>query len=200
MGKVKVNSGLASIIVLASLFAGWQTLLIVVALLLLFCDIDDKVKGIIVKVVSFYVAIALVSLGWGLIVDLVDLIIDSLNKLIGVVNGYLDYANRIDISKLTSYVLNPVKSLVDIADGVISYLLVFARFAFIITTLGNKQVKENPIIKKINEFVQKVVTFINNVDMGNTAPVNPAPVAQTPIAQAPVAPTTESDSISNTNA
>lgn len=184
MGKVKVNSGLASIIVLASLFSGWQTLLIVVALLLLFCDIDDKVKGTIVKVVSFYAAIALVSLGWGLITDLVDLVIDSLNKLIGVVNGYLDYSNRIDISKLTLYVLNPINSLVDIADGIISYLLVFAKFAFIIATLGNKQVKENPVVKKINEFVAKVVTYINNMDMSASAPASVAP-ASSPVAPAP---------------
>lgn len=199
MGKVKVNSGLASVIVLASLFAGWQTLLIVVALLLLFCDMDEKVKGIIVKVVSFYAALALVSLGWGLITDLVDLIIESLDKLIAVVNGYLDYANRIDITKLTAYVLNPVSSLVDIADGIISYLLVFAKFAFIIAVLGNKQVKENPIIKKINEFVEKVVAFINNIEIGNVAQGTPTSVATNPapVAQAQVA---ETETTTNINA
>lgn len=199
MGKVKVNSGLASVIVLASLFAGWQTLLIVVALLLLFCDMDEKVKGIIVKVVSFYAALALVSLGWGLITDLVDLIIESLDKLIAVVNGYLDYANRIDITKLSVYVLNPVSSLVDIADGIISYLLVFAKFAFIIAVLGNKQVKENPIIKKINEFVEKVVAFINNIEVGNVAQETPATVAPNPapVAQAQVA---ETETTTNINA
>ncbi|MBO5475218.1 MAG: hypothetical protein J5982_01780 [Bacilli bacterium] len=199
MGKVKVNSGLASVIVLASLFAGWQTLLIVVALLLLFCDMDEKVKGIIVKVVSFYAALALVSLGWGLITDLVDLIIESLDKLIAVVNGYLDYANRIDITKLTAYVLNPVSSLVDIADGIISYLLVFAKFAFIIAVLGNKQVKENPIIKKINEFVEKVVAFINNIEVGNVAQETPTSVATNPapVAQAQVA---ETETTTNINA
>lgn len=199
MGKVKVNSGLASVIVLASLFAGWQTLLIVVALLLLFCDMDEKVKGIIVKVVSFYAALALVSLGWGLITDLVDLIIESLDKLIAVVNGYLDYANRIDITKLTAYVLNPVSSLVDIADGIISYLLVFAKFAFIIAVLGNKQVKENPIIKKINEFVEKVVAFINNIEVGNVAQETPTSVAtnSAPVAQAQVA---ETETTTNINA
>lgn len=199
MGKVKVNSGLASVIVLASLFAGWQTLLIVVALLLLFCDMDEKVKGIIVKVVSFYAALALVSLGWGLITDLVDLIIESLDKLIAVVNGYLDYANRIDITKLSVYVLNPVSSLVDIADGIISYLLVFAKFAFIIAVLGNKQVKENPIIKKINEFVEKVVAFINNIEVGNVAQETPTSVAtnSAPVAQAQVA---ETETTTNINA
>lgn len=199
MGKVKVNSGLASVIVLASLFAGWQTLLIVVALLLLFCDMDEKVKGIIVKVVSFYAALALVSLGWGLITDLVDLIIESLDKLIAVVNGYLDYANRIDITKLSVYVLNPVSSLVDIADGIISYLLVFAKFAFIIAVLGNKQVKENPIIKKINEFVEKVVAFINNIEVGNVAQETPTSVATNPapVAQAQVA---ETETTTNINA
>ena len=199
MGKVKVNSGLASVIVLASLFAGWQTLLIVVALLLLFCDMDEKVKGIIVKVVSFYAALALVSLGWGLITDLVDLIIESLDKLIAVVNGYLDYANRIDITKLSVYVLNPVSSLVDIADGIISYLLVFAKFAFIIAVLGNKQVKENPIIKKINEFVEKVVAFINNIEVGNVAQETPTSVATNPapVVQAQVA---ETETTTNINA
>jgi hypothetical protein len=178
MGKVKVNSGLASIIVLASLFAGWQTLLIVVTLLLLFCDIDDKLKDIIIKVVAFFAGIALVTLGWDLIVDLVSLVISTINNLVSLINNYLEYQNQISIVKLTTYLLNPIKTIVDIADGIITYLLTFAKFAFIVATLANKNVKENAIIKKINEFVSKIVTFVNNLDLG-TAVSQQAPVQPT---------------------
>ena len=41
MSKVKINSGLAAIMVIGGFIAGWQTMLIVCALLLLFAEIDE---------------------------------------------------------------------------------------------------------------------------------------------------------------
>ena len=48
MNKLKINNGLAAIILLASLFAGWQTLLLAVILMLIFCEVNDKVRNLMV--------------------------------------------------------------------------------------------------------------------------------------------------------
>ena len=165
MNKIKLNLGLASIILLACLFSGWATLLTVTVLILLFCDVDDKIKNIAIKVVAFYAGITLVSMAWGLIYDGVELLVGSLDKLIATINCYLEYPNLIDITKLKTYVITPITNLLSIADGIIDYLLVFAKFAFIIATLANKAIKENIVIKKINEYVAKIVEYINSLDV-----------------------------------
>ena len=178
MSKIKLNPGLASIILLACLFSGWSTLLTVSVLMLLFCEVDDKIKGIAVKVIAFYAGITLVSMAWGLIYDGVDLIVNSIDKLIATINCYLEYPNLIDITKLKLYLISPVQNLLSIADGAIAYLLVFAKFGFIIATLGNKAVKENIVVKKINEFVAKVVNYINSIDVPAQQPVQQAQPVQ----------------------
>ena len=44
MNKVKISSGLASVLLLACLFAGWQTMLLVALLMFVFCEVEDKVN------------------------------------------------------------------------------------------------------------------------------------------------------------
>lgn len=183
MSKIKLNPGLAAVILLACLFSGWATLLTVTVLMLLFCEVDDKVKSVAVKVIAFYAGITLVSMAWGLIYDGIDLVIGSIDKLVATINCYLEYPNLIDLSKLNAYLFTPIKNLAGIANSVIGYMLVFAKFGFIIATLANKAVKENFIVKKINDFVAKIVNYINTLDV----PVQPAqpvqPTQNTPVGQ-----------------
>ena len=61
MNKLKINNGLAAIILLASLFAGWQTLLLAVILMLIFCEVNDKVRNLMVNVIAFLVGLTLIS-------------------------------------------------------------------------------------------------------------------------------------------
>mgnify|MGYP004658218777 CR=1 FL=1 len=51
MGKVKINNNLAALMLVASIFAGWGTLMIVTILMIIFCDLNDKIKQIIDKVI-----------------------------------------------------------------------------------------------------------------------------------------------------
>lgn len=167
MSKVKINPGLAAVMLVASLFAGWGTLLMVTVLMLIFCDMEDKVKSVIVRVVSFYIGLTLLSMAWGLIYDGIDLVIDAIAKLVDTINSYLTYPNIIDITKLKAYLFTPVSNIADIANSVIGYLIVFAKFAFIVSIVAGKAAKETFVTKKINEYVAKVVNYINSVDMTN---------------------------------
>lgn len=194
MTKLKINSGLASIIVLASLFAGWQTLLLVVLFILLFCEIDDTIKGIIVKVVSFFVALTLFSTIWSIITDMFPIVVSSFNKFMGIIEGYMD--KPIDLSKVNAYLFNPIESIISIADSIVQYVLVIVKFMFIISVLANKVMKDNFITKFINKYVDKVVSFVNGIDLGKIDINNPkapsVPIRPTPV---PVASANESISL-----
>jgi len=98
MNKIKLSSGLASILLVVSFFLGWQSLLTLVVLMLAFVEMNDGIKQTMVRVLSFFVGLTIVTLGWDLITSGVDVIMVSIDKLVGIINGYLD--SPMDISKL----------------------------------------------------------------------------------------------------
>lgn len=162
--KIKINSGLASIILLACVFSGWETLLIVTVLILLFCETDKNIKDIATKVISFYAALFLITWGWDLINQGITLIINSLVTVIKVFNTYFGSKILININAIQKYFSNPVTKILGIANDTVKYLLFFAKFSFVIAVLANKELKENIIVKKINDYVTKIVNFINTFD------------------------------------
>ena len=102
MSKLKIKPGLIGILLLASLFAGWETLLIVTVLILLFCEMNDTIKKIMVSVISFFIGYTLVSLLWQIISDGIGVVIYAFNQFIEFLNYYL--TTSIDVSKLTNYI------------------------------------------------------------------------------------------------
>lgn len=168
MNRISIKPGLAALIVVASMFAGWQTLLIVCALMLLFCELDEKVKNIMVSVIAFTAGLALFSLVWGLIVDGAGLVTKTLNDLVSVVNSYLSVDSKIDITKLQSYLLNPINTLVSIANNIVTYLITFVKFGFIISILTGKKQNDNFFVIKVNEFVNKFTNYVNVNNNENT--------------------------------
>ena len=163
MSKVKLNPGLIGIVLLTSLFAGWETLLIVTALILIFCEVDDKIKSLIVKVVAFFAGLALVTMAWNLIVNGINVIFTGIDDFINIINSYLGYGNQVNVASFNSYLVNPIKYVLDIADKVMQFLFTFVKFAFIVAVLNNKPAKENFVMKKVNQFVDKAVSYVNSL-------------------------------------
>ena len=163
MSKLKIKPGLIGILLLASLFAGWETLLIVTVLILLFCEMNDTIKKIMVSVISFFIGYTLVSLLWQIISDGIGVVIYAFNQFIEFLNYYL--TTSIDVSKLTNYVLNPIQNVISTLNEVITYLLIIAKFCFIICTLAKKTINI-PIISK---YVNKVLNYINSSDSNDTS-------------------------------
>lgn len=162
MNRIKINIGLAAAIILLSMFAGWQTLLIVTVLMLIFCETDEKFKGIAVRVIAFMAGLALVSYAWDILYEGIKLGISGLNTLIATLNYYLD--DPISITKLNQYLINPVSGVLDFLNSGVTYLLMLAKFGFVVATLSGKAVKENIIVKKINEYVSKVVNYVSTMN------------------------------------
>ena len=162
MNKLKVSTGLASLVLIASIFAGLGTMLTVIALLLLFCEVDN-VKGVIVRVLSFYLGLVLFTTLWGLFVDGYGLVCSTLDGFINnVINSYLD--KPVSILKLHKYLLDPVKSIISICDNIVDFFVVFIKFGFVVSFLEGKVAKENFISKFVNKFVDKAVAFVNGIE------------------------------------
>lgn len=161
MNKVKVSTGLASILLVASIFAGLGTLLTVTALLLVFCEVDN-LKGVIVRVVTFYIGLMLFTTVWSIIVDGYNLVYSTIDNLVAVLNSYLD--KPVSIMKLHQYLLNPIKSILSICDSVVDFFVVIIKFTFVVSFLEGKVAKENFISKFVNKFVDKAVAFVNSIE------------------------------------
>lgn len=167
MTRVKVNLGLAAVMVVASMFAGWQTLLIVSVLLLLFCDLDEKVKTIMVRVITFTAGLALFTMFWNLIVDGLGVATKSLNGVFDFINSFLSVENKIDTSNIQTHLVNPINIAVGIADNIVSFLITLVKFGFIVMVLTGKQAKKNFISEKIDGYVKKFVNYVNNTENAN---------------------------------
>lgn len=162
MTKLKIKPGLIGILLLASIFAGWEALLIVSVLILLFCEMSENIKKIMVSVISFFIGITLISLLWQIISDGVGVVIYTFNQFIDFLNYYL--TSWIDTSKLTNYVFGPIENIISTLDEIITYLLVIAKFCFIIGTLAKKTIN----IPVISKYVNMVLNYINVTDSNET--------------------------------
>ena len=159
MNKLKLSPGLASLILIACLFTGWETMLIVVALMLIFCEIKN-VEDVVIRVLTFFVGLTLFTMLWNLIVDGYSTVYASLQGMENVLNSYLP--KPIDINGLYRYVLTPIKGVIGVLDIIVKYLVVLIKFIFIVSFLTNKTPKENFLTKFINKYVTSAVKYVSN--------------------------------------
>ncbi len=171
MNKLKINNSLAAIILVATLFAGWQTTLLVILLMLIFCELDDKIKNLTTTVIAFSVGLTLVSILWSLIYDGTNLLLNSLATIIDIINRYLSVGNKIDITSLTLKFIEPVKSIFEIGNSGVDLLIMLTKFGFVISIFTGAAMKNNAFTRKVNEYINKALGFINNYGV-NQAPVN----------------------------
>lgn len=162
MSKVKVPAGLAGALLVASFFAGWQTALIVFLLMLIFVEMNDNVKGVMVRVLTFMIGLTLFMMLWNLLQGAYSVVYDTIKDFLGIISSWLE--EPIDVTKLYLYFLDPIKNLIGICDNIVNFLYDLTRFGFIIALLAGKQFKENFFIKWINSFVEKAINFIKNIE------------------------------------
>ncbi len=162
MGKVKINDNLAALMLVASIFAGWGTLMIVTILMVVFCDLNDKIKPLIIKVVSFMAGISLILLGWDLVSSGIDLIFKLFDNIVSIINSYLSYSSKIDLVEFESKFVFPVTTIVSSIGSVIKYLTTFFKFGFIIAIISGKAMKETAWTKKVNSYISKFTNFTNS--------------------------------------
>ena len=192
MNKVKIKTDLASIIVVACLFGGWQTMLLIPLLILIFCEVDDKVKDVMVKVIAFSIGVAIVRLGWSVIYSSGNLLTSALTEIISSTASTL---KLFSIYKVNSYVVSPISKVLSYADRIVSILLSVTELLYVLSILTNKPAKSNPISNFVNKQVTKVINYMNGLDLGFATPaaapvdpVAPAPAVETPVVENPTVP------------
>lgn len=180
MEDSKNYSRVYSLILIVSIFAGWQAMLLVSALLLIFGKVDEDVKKVIITVICFAAGIALFNVFWDLITDGVALVIKAVETIVDFLNSYLD--KPILLLKLRQYLFNPIEIVLGFLTSALSYAITFMRFCFIIALLAGKTMKSNFIFDKINGFVDKFTNFangiFNNQNVQMTQPVQNVQTAQ----------------------
>ncbi len=184
MNKYKISGTVAAILIIGAYFAGWQTMILLGAFLFIFCELDNRVRDLVINVFSFSIAIELVEQFWHLIYKASSLIPNILTKFVGIINHYLDAGNQIDLGKFGDYVIYPIQDIFEICDEVFGYLIIFAFFVYITSLLVGKTNRGLLISGFIAKYITKVFNYVSAYEMPPVAPVAPAPA---PVAPAPVA-------------
>lgn len=157
MKKLKVNENIFALLMFASIFAGWQYLVIVTAFIWAFCETGKSLQNLTVKVIAVFGALAIVDLGWDLIVQGVDMTMGGLNRFFqmlvswGVSGDLVVNANR--------YAFTPIDLLVQIFGSILAFLLLLARLKFICEIIANKNADT---IWPFKGFANKIEAFANN--------------------------------------
>ncbi|MBQ4030242.1 MAG: hypothetical protein II625_00690 [Bacilli bacterium] len=179
MNKIKLTPGVASVILLAAFLGGGTTLFTVAIFFLCFCELDEKIHNTMVKIFTFFVGITIVTLGWNIIMSGCNLVLDAITKLFVSINGFLDPSDVIEYTKF----ITPIESIIGLADGFVSLLILIAKVAFVIGVLTNKKGSSNFVSKKIEEYVNKAIVWVQNFTapvQAPQAPAQPAPAPQAP--------------------
>lgn len=201
INKLKINPGVASILLLAAYLLGGSTLFTVAIFIFCFCEVDDKIQNTAVKVFTFFIGITIVSVGWNIIISAVGLLLSAVNKAFSYLNTNFDVT--LDYIKI----MTPITDTVDIVDNVVKLLIKVADIGFVISVISNKPGKSTPISGKIDEFVNNALNYVQSITngpivsaegpsvpaQGNNLGAAPAPAPAAPAPQpgpvAPAAPT-----------
>lgn len=160
MRKIKFNTGLASIMIVASIFAGWQTLLLVTLFLFIFSEVEDKVKDIAIKVITFYIGYYIVSLGFDIIMDAGNLVVDTIRSFVTTFNTYADSLHQIDAIKIE----RTIDFILKVVDSTVSILFILVKIGFVLSVLTGKPKYQNILFKKISEYVNKAVSYVSSMN------------------------------------
>ena len=186
--RPKINTGIASIMLLASVFAGWQTMLFIGIILFAFCETEDKVRDNAVKIISFLVGFTIVSLGWDLITKCVYFIPDTISTLVGIINSVLPVLSQIHIDGL----LNTIPELFSIADDLVNIVFIIVKLSFVLAVLSGKDTNKFFMSNFFSKYIAKAIHYANNSVVAHSdmvRPMEPASSAIEPtVMPAPVPP------------
>lgn len=154
MNKFKINPNLMSILVLGSLFMGWQYLIFVILFIVL-CENNENVKNILIKTVALLAACLILSTAWSIVTEGIDLLDSALDSLFS-----MSYILEMDISKpeFLTTLFGIVGIVTSFISSAISYIILFAKFTFIMSVINNKPFKKP--FSKLDDYLNQVLNYI----------------------------------------
>lgn len=167
MKKLKVNENILALILLISFFLGSLPLVITLIFIWAFCDINDTLKDLSIKVGVVLAAISILELGWQLIEATKDLFFGSLQVLF---QQLVAWGVDSDLTINTNmYLFNPIDNIFRIASYFITFVIILVKLRFVLAVVKNEEMKGalwplQLLINKVNAFAR------NNFYEENKAP------------------------------
>lgn len=158
MKKLKVNSNLLALLVLISLFAGWEYMIIVTAFIWCFCESSQNLKNLTISAIAIYAGCYLFSLLWTLIYDGYGLGVDALEGFFGIIGSYSSDVTM--PTELTQYLLNPLAIVMDFLGNVVKFIIILVKFKFVISVVTNRPMAG--VFSKIQEYINYFINFANS--------------------------------------
>ena len=156
MKKIKTNANLLALLLIISLFAGWEYIILVSAFVWLFTEENKALKDLSIKVIAVYGACVLFSMAWSLISGVIDLGSEGILTVFNVLNSYNSDIVATDIQR---YFLHPVGYIVTYIGMLVSFLILFVKFSFIRSVVMNKPMFG--LFGKLEEYVNSFTRFAN---------------------------------------
>lgn len=158
MSKLKVNSNLLAVLVVISLFAGWQYMILVSAFIWCFCETSDNLKNLMIKVIAIYGGCFLFSTLWNLIDGGYELVVDGINGIFKIINSW--NTSVMMPKELTQYLLNPLSVVMNFLGSVVKFIVLLVKFRFVVSVIANRPM--GGVFSKIQEYVNYFVNFANS--------------------------------------
>lgn len=166
MKKFNVNANILALLMLVTLFAGWEYMIIVTAFIWVFCESSKNLKDLTIRTVAVYAGCSLFNILWNLLTGVYDVVIEALNTLLEFIATLgaesLEFSLKFAefVTKLNSYFLSPVDNIVGIVGSLVTLLILFIKFKYIVSTLSNKPLKG--FLGFVQKYIDAVVDFANN--------------------------------------
>ncbi len=157
MKKIKVNENILALLMFGSIFAGWPYLVATTAFIWAFCEAGKSLQNLTIKVVSVFGALAIITLGWELIVQGVDMTMGGLNRFFNMLVSWGVSADL--VTNATRYAFTPINLLVEIFGSILTFLVLLAKLKFIVSILANKGART---IWPFQGFATKIEMFATN--------------------------------------
>lgn len=170
MKKFKINSNLLALLVVISLFSGWEYMIIVTAFIWCFCECSQNLKNLTIRAIAIYGGCYLFATLWNLIDGGFGLGVDGLTKFFTILGSY---SNSVQMPiELTKYLITPLSAIMDFLGSVVAFIILLVKFRFVVSIITNKPM--TGVFSKIQEYINYFVNFANS----NLYEDNPQPVQQ----------------------
>ena len=159
MKKFKINANFLALLVIISLFAGWEYMIVVTAFIWCFCESSQNLKNLTISAIAIFAGCYVFMWLWDVIESIYSIGIDSLTGLITILGNYGVDVLELSI-KLDKYLVGTLDVVMDLASSVVYLLVLLTKFKFIVSIISNKPM--TGAFSKIQEYINYFINFANS--------------------------------------
>ncbi len=155
MKSFKVNENLLGLLLVGAMFAGWEYLIVVTAFAFVFCEISEKFKDLVVKVLAVFIALSLTVLLWDLILEGKEVVFGGLREFFKLLVSW-GVTDEL-LYNFDKYFMNLINFVLDVASNIVRFVVLAVKVRFILSVLSNKEMKS--VFSPVQSFINKSLDF-----------------------------------------